>query len=66
MRSALGSEEEQCGAVSGTLDLTDKKCAEAGRDHVCCKRPDFRIKPCPVIDFEYLVVMVGVLHLVAF
>ena len=40
--------QPQCGVVSGTLDLSDKKCSDAGRDHVCCKKPDFRIKKCDV------------------
>ena len=48
VRSALTPDNEQCGVVSGTLDLSDKKCSDAGRDHVCCKKPDFRIKKCDV------------------
>ena len=50
MRSSLSPDNEQCGVVSGTLDLSDKKCSDAGRDHVCCKKPDFRIKKCDDID----------------
>ena len=50
MRTSLDRGDQQCGVVSGTLDLSDKKCSDAGRDHVCCKRPDFRIKKCDVSD----------------
>jgi len=42
--------QQQCGVVSGTLDLSDKKCSDAGRDHVCCKKPDFRVKKCDPIN----------------
>ena len=50
MRTSLDRDDRQCGVVSGTLDLSDKKCSDAGRDHVCCKKPDFRIKKCNVSD----------------
>ena len=58
MRTSLDRGDQQCGVVSGTLDLSDKKCSDAGRDHVCCKRPDFKIKKCkdivrdPPVDNE--------------
>jgi len=42
--SSLEEEENQCGRLSGTLDVTDKKCDKY--DHVCCKKPNFRIKKC--------------------
>ena len=45
--SSLEEEENQCGRLSGTLDVTDKKCDKY--DHVCCKRPNFRISKCPEI-----------------
>merc|ERR1711936_1077265 len=50
VRSSLGPDDDQCGLVSGTLDLSDKKCEDFGRDHVCCKKPDFRVKKCKDID----------------
>merc|ERR1712110_626618 len=50
VRTSLDRDDRQCGVVSGTLDLSDKKCSDAGRDHVCCKKPDFRIKKCNDID----------------
>ena len=56
MRTSLDHDDQQCGVVSGTLDLSDKKCSDAGRDHVCCKRPDFRIKKCDVsVDALFIV-----------
>ena len=57
VRSSLGPDDRQCGVVSGTLDLSDKKCSDAGRDHVCCKKPDFRIKKCDVSDDALLFIV---------
>ena len=54
VRSSLGPDDDQCGLVSGILDLSDKKCEDFGRDHVCCKKPDFRVKKCKVnIYFQF-------------
>ena len=57
VRSSLDRDDRQCGVVSGTLDLSDKKCSDAGRDHVCCKKPDFRIKKCDVSDDTLLFIV---------
>ena len=34
--TSLEEDLNQCGVLSGTLDVTDKKCDKY--DHVCCKR----------------------------
>ena len=48
MRDAPQEEvDNQCGVLSGTLDVTDTKCSAFGRDHVCCRKPNFRKEACP-------------------
>ena len=39
--------ENQCGIVSGILDVTDTKCDKT--DYVCCRKPDKNLEKCPDI-----------------
>ena len=49
MRDAPQEEvDNQCGVLSGTLDVTDTKCSDFGRDHVCCRKPNFRKESCEI------------------
>ena len=45
--SSLEEKENNCGVVSGTLDVTSKKCNEP--DQVCCRHPNFDLPKCPDI-----------------